>query len=86
VVCWVAGKANNLFSRRAGGMLVKDLMGHFGLHQGGVSQRATTLLRAGGFRTDHYGGMDLSSPEYLVSSRRRRILDQRDRYRAMDDA
>jgi hypothetical protein len=84
-ICWVIGKANDLFSPREGGMLVKDLMGHFGLNQGSVSQRAATLLHAGGFPT-HYGSTDLGSPRYLVSSRRRRILDLRDRYRAIDDA
>ena len=30
-------------------MLVKDLMAHFGLAQGGVSQRAETLMKAAGF-------------------------------------
>ena len=30
-------------------MHVKDLMAHFGLAQGGVSQRADTLMKAAGF-------------------------------------
>jgi hypothetical protein len=80
-VCWIVGKANSLF--RTSGMLVKDLAAYFGLPGGGVSQRATTLLRAGGFETEQYGGMVLGSPDYLVSARRRRIIDSRDRYREM---
>ncbi|MCA1692122.1 MAG: DUF6398 domain-containing protein [Actinobacteria bacterium] len=82
-VCWVVGKANELFSTSGGGMLVKDLMAHFGLQQVGVSQRATTMLRAGGFSTRHYRGLELGSPEFLVSSRRRSILERRDRFRAL---
>ena len=80
-VCWIVGKANDLFSPSGRGMLVRDLMGHFGLAS--ASQRAKALLRAGGFPTDHYAGIDLGSPEFLVSNRRRRILQQRDRYRAL---
>jgi hypothetical protein len=83
-VCWTVGKANGLFSPHGGGMLVKDLMTHFG-QQGTVSQKATTLLRAGGFQTYRHGEMDLGSPELLVSSRRRRIIELRDRYQAMLD-
>ena len=84
-VCWIIGKANALFTPSGGGLLVKDLMAHFGLHQGGVSQRATTMLRAGGFSTDHYRGIDLATPELLVSSRRRSILKHRDRYLSLLD-
>lgn len=82
-VCWIVGKANDLFVPSGGGMKVKDLMAHFGLRQGGVSQRATTILRAGGFSTDHYRGVDLGTPELLVSSYRRTILERRDRYRSL---
>ena len=48
-ICWIVGKDNDLFRPSGGRMLVKDLMAHFGLAQGGVSQRAETLLKAGGF-------------------------------------
>jgi len=78
-VCWIVGKANHLFTPSGGGMQVKDLLEHFGV-SGSVSQRATTLLRAGGFPTDHYGEIRLGSPDYLVSDRRHSILTQRDRY------
>ncbi|MDQ6909597.1 MAG: DUF6398 domain-containing protein [Actinomycetota bacterium] len=84
-VCWTVGKANELFSPAGGGMRVKDLMAHFGLHQGGVSQRASTLLRAGGFSTEHYHGVDLGKPELLVSSRRRSIIERRKRYQSLLD-
>jgi hypothetical protein len=80
-VCWIVGKANLLFDPGAGRMQVKDLLAHFGV-SGSVSQRATTLLRAAGFPTDHYGEIRLGSPDYLVSDRRRSILTQRDRYTA----
>ncbi|MEA2685720.1 MAG: hypothetical protein QOE93_915 [Actinomycetota bacterium] len=83
-VVWIVGKANDLFSQGAGGLLVKDLMAHFGLHQGGVSQRATSLLKAGGFPTDHYLGMDLGSAALLVGSRRSQIIARRERFLAMD--
>lgn len=78
-VCWIIGKANELFTP-SGGMLVKDLMSHFGLQQGGVSQRARTLLKAAGINNDVYGEIALGSPELLVSMRRHRIIERRDRY------
>ena len=60
-------------------MAAKDLVAHFGL-QGSVSQRAGTLLRAAGLRDDTYGTIALGSPRYLVSARRLRIIERRDRY------
>ncbi|MCA1842959.1 MAG: DUF6398 domain-containing protein, partial [Actinobacteria bacterium] len=79
-VCWVVGKANELFSPYLGGLRVKDLMAHFGLAQGSVSQRAATMMRAGKFQGGPwYVETELGSPDYLVSSRRRRIMDRRDR-------
>lgn len=82
-VCWIIGKANDLFG--GGGLLVKDLVGHFGIQQGAVSQRSGPLLRAVGVDPQQYGAMNLRSPEYLTSSRRETILARRDHYRAMDD-
>jgi hypothetical protein len=64
------------------GVMVKDVMSYFGLQQGGVSGRATTLLRAGGFEADHFGDVTLGSPDFLVSTRRREIIDLGDRYAA----
>ena len=84
-ICWIVGKDNALFSSVGGGMLVKDLMAHFGISQGGVSQRADTLMRAAGF--DPYArrwDLRLGSPELLVSQRRRRMIELRDEYLADD--
>jgi hypothetical protein len=81
-ICWCIGKANHLFTAE---MLVKDLMGHFGIGQGSVSQRSEPLLRAIGVDSHaQYGGMNLGSPDYLTSGRRERIRALRDQYRAMD--
>jgi hypothetical protein len=80
-VCWIIGKANHVFG--ASGLAVKDLLGHFGMGQGSVSQRSQPLLKAVGVDPHQYGGMDLGSPDYLTASRRERIIADRDRYRAM---
>jgi hypothetical protein len=79
-VCWIVGKANERFRPWGGGLLVKDLMAHFGIRQGGVSQRAGTLLKAGDFETHVYGDVSLGSPDFLVSSYRREIIERRARY------
>ena len=69
-VCWAVGKANDLFSISGDGIYVKDLMEHFGLKESSsVSQRAATMLRAGGFSSDT-SQLSLGSPHYLVSARR----------------
>lgn len=78
-VCWIIGKANDAFSYY-GNLAVKDLTAHFELGTTSVSQRATALLRAGGFPTETYGGIKLGDPRYLVSARRHRIIEQRNRY------
>jgi len=83
-VCWIVGKANHLFSDN-GRMLVKDLMSYVGLQQGGVSQRAKVMLRAAGFSDEYYGDIHLGSPAFLVSSRRRTVIERRDAYQAMED-
>ncbi|MDV3127923.1 DUF6398 domain-containing protein [Mycobacterium sp. 21AC1] len=77
-VVWIIGKANDLFGLYGTGMHVKDLLSQFGIRQGGVSQRAETLLRAGGFHPSTHE-LRLGSPDYLVSSRRRHIIELRDR-------
>jgi hypothetical protein len=79
-VCFMVGKANNLFSAQRGRMSIKKLMGHFGLTQGSVSQRAESLLKGTGIPLrDRYDDFTLASPALLVSSRRRHILETRDR-------
>jgi hypothetical protein len=84
-ICWIVGKDNDLFVPSRGRMQVKDLLAHFGIKQGGVSQRADTLLEAAGF--DPYARtweLRLGSPELLVSGRRRRLIELRDRYSTED--
>jgi hypothetical protein len=76
-VCWVIGKANEVFSYYSGPIMVKDMLGHFGLVKGGVSQRAEVLLRAGGFPRQRPGEISLGSPAFLVSAHRRRIIGLR---------
>ena len=80
-ICWIVGKDNDLFSPSGGRMLVKDLMAHFGLAQGGVSQRAETLMKAAGFDPSaRRWDLRLGDPELLVSRRRRRMIELRDEY------
>jgi Domain of unknown function (DUF6398) len=80
-ICWGIGKANDLFG---GKILVKDLVSHFGIGQSSVSQRSAPLLRAIGVDPHHqYGEMNLGSPDYLTSARRKEILASRDYYRTM---
>jgi hypothetical protein len=80
-ICWLVGKANDLFSPY-GGMLVKDLMAAFGLGQGSVSQRARAFLQAAGMDSDYYGDIRFGTPALLVSSQRRSMIESRDRYRS----
>ncbi len=83
-VCWTIGSANELFDPRHGGILVRDLLAHFGIRQGGVSQRALTLMKAAGvLDRDYYGStwdIPLGTPELLVSRRRRRMIELREQY------
>jgi hypothetical protein len=77
-ICWMVGRASRLFSPY--GLTVKDFLASFGLKSGSVSQRAATYLKAGGFSTEQYGGMDLGSPRYLTSAGRLQIVEARDLY------
>lgn len=84
-VCWIIGKANDLFTTGGGGMLVKDLAAYFGLQQSGVSQRAATLMKAAGIGSKYYYAawdVHLGSADLLVSRRRQKIIELRDRYSA----
>ncbi len=79
-VCWLVGKANDLFTPLRGGWLVKDFLACFGIKSGSVSQRAMAYLKAAGFVEHTYGDIDLAA-DLLVSRRRERIIELRDRYR-----
>jgi hypothetical protein len=83
-VCWSVGRANNLFAAQDGPRLrVKEMMGHFGL-SGTVSVLGKAMIRGGGFVVGY--DATLGSPKYLVSRRRREIMDERDKIEAMKDS
>lgn len=77
-VCWIVARINDRLDQRPGRLTQKALLAHFGL-TGSISQRAGTLLKAGGFPTSTHE-LTLGSPDYLVSARRRAILDTRERF------
>ena len=80
-ICWIVGKDNDLFSHRGGGMQVKDLIAHFGLKQGSVSQRAETLMKAAGIDPSTPSwDLRLGDPQLLVS---RRAADDRTAQRVL---
>ncbi len=82
-LCWVIGKGNERFGQRPGELRVKDLMGYFGLSQSSVSGRGYQVMRAAGIQpATAYPAVRLGSPGLLVSARRRRIIELRDRHRA----
>lgn len=78
-ICWSVCRGNDTFDQRQGGFTQKRLLAHFSLQSGSVSQRAGTLLDAGGFPR-HSFDFALGSPDYLVSTRRHDILDRRARF------
>jgi len=80
-LCWIIGKANGVFNQRwgsHGSMLVKDLMGWFGL-TGSPSNRAARMLRAVGVEDRWFAIWNaLGNPDLLVSRQRASILKQRE--------
>ena len=84
-ICWIVGKDNDLFSPHGGRMLVKDLLAYFGLQQSSVSQRAATMMKAAGYDPDGpVWDLRLGSPDLLVSTRRRRMIELREEYVSED--
>jgi hypothetical protein len=80
-VCWIIGKANDLFQPYGRGMQVKDLEPFFGIPKSTVSQRAKVLMEAAGIFSEYdYVAWDLplGTPELLISARRRTIIERRD--------
>ncbi|MEN8234721.1 MAG: DUF6398 domain-containing protein [Actinomycetota bacterium] len=73
---WWIGKANDLFWK----IYVKDLMAWFGIKQGSVSQRAETMRRAVGFDPYRTRVEVLGDPKLLHSTKRRSMIEARDRY------
>ena len=83
-ICWAVAKANDTFGSSSAGLTAKALLAHLGLATSSMSQRATTLLKAGGFSHPGYGPPNLGAA-YLTARRRQHIADRRDRLEAMDD-
>jgi hypothetical protein len=82
-VCWVIGKGNQRLGQGVGELRVKDLMSYFRLGQSSVSERGYQIMRAAGIKpASTYPAVRLGSPDLLVSGRRRRIIELRDRHRA----
>ena len=82
-VCWAIGKGNQRFGQRADELRVKDLMSYFSLRQSSVSERGCQIMHAAGIQpATTYPAVCLGSPDLLVSARRRRIIELRDRHRA----
>jgi hypothetical protein len=82
-VCWVIGKGNQRLGQGTGELRVKDLMSYFDLSQSSVSARGYQIMRAGGIvRASAYPAVRLGTPSLLVSARRRRIIELRDRHHA----
>ncbi len=80
-LCWIVGKANGVFDQGWGGhgsMLVKDLMGWFGL-TGSPSNRAARMLRAVGVEDRWFTIWNaLGHADLLVSLERAAILTHRE--------
>jgi hypothetical protein len=82
-VCWVIGKGNQRLGQGAGELRVKDLMSYFSLSQSSVAERGCQIMKAAGIQpATAYPAVRLGSPDLLVSARRRRIIELRDRHRA----
>ncbi|HEY5986414.1 MAG TPA: hypothetical protein VIV12_08570, partial [Streptosporangiaceae bacterium] len=82
-VCWVIGKGNQRLGQGAGELRVKDLMSYFSLSQSSVAERGYQIMQAAGIQpATAYPAVRLGSPDLLVSARRRRIIELRDRHRA----
>src|SRR5258708_11986605 len=82
-VCWVIGKGNQVLGQGPGELRVKDLMSYFSLGQSSVAQRGYKIMQAAGIvPASAYPAVRLGSPGLLVSARRRRIIELRDRHPA----
>ena len=81
-VAWVVTKANDSVGHH-GSLEVQELLAWFGVK--GISQRAEVFLKAVGVDPYHqYGAMNLGAEDLLVSRRRSRIIELRERYLQMD--
>jgi energy-converting hydrogenase Eha subunit E len=83
-IAWIMGKANRLFDTDPAEMSIKHVVGWFGV-TGSPSTRAVTMLRALGVDAAASRRLDLGTPRYLVSKRRRDIVELRDEVEARLD-
>lgn len=84
-ITWIIAKTNELLAANTGGLNAKRLLAWFGL-SGSVSQRAATMLGAIGVEDcSGAGSMSLGTTRYLISARRRTIVERRDRFAATSD-
>ena len=79
-IAWVIGKANDSVASYRSDLTAKELLAWFGV-SGSVSQRAETMLKAIDVPTRYGVGVHLGTPKYLVSAKRERIIDLRERWR-----
>jgi hypothetical protein len=78
-VAWVISTGNRTAGVWSAEMTTKDLLAHFGI-TGSVSDRAGTLMRAAGIPTGHAASsIELGDTGLLVSARRRKLIESRDR-------
>ncbi len=75
-IVWLVAKANRRVGY-GGDLAAKDLLGWFGV--GSVSQRSEPMLAAIGVNPYDRAELELESPRYLTSARRRRLIADRDR-------
>jgi hypothetical protein len=77
----VIGKGNQRLGQGTGELRVKDLMSYFSLSQSSVSEGGHQIMHAAGIKpASTYPAVRLGSPGLLVSARRRRIIELRDRH------
>jgi hypothetical protein len=79
-VCWLVGRANDTFHANQGQLRIKDVLAFLRVSGTTPSPRAETLLRAAGIPWPASGPVELGSPDYLVSARRRVIIAARERF------
>jgi hypothetical protein len=78
-VAWVISTGNRTAGVWSAEMTTKDLLAHFGI-TGSVSDRAGTLMRAAGIPTGYAtSSIELGDTGLLVSARRRKLIESRDR-------
>ena len=76
-IVWIIGKANKIFDGSERLLLASRVVHYLG--KGSASSRAETLARAAGFKC-RYLDCHLDAT-FLVSKRRRTIIEERERYR-----